>query len=142
MFFRKNEKAKVSLGKKLKEAREKDKAKKNGLDEDDDEPDLLAIIELVTKSTKIDVKDIKFDLGKLIETMPTINELKAEIKDLKQELKEANDRNWQLINKLVDKPAAPSAAATYAAAKLAEAQNANKSGSTTNSTAGPKGKLP
>lgn len=142
MWFRKDPKKTVSLGKKLKEAQEKNKNKNKKLDidnenDEEEEIDLLSIVELVTKSTKIDVREIKVDLTKLIENMPTINELKLEIKLLKEELKEANNRNWELINKLVDKPAPTSLATQLAAANRAEQAKAGN-----NNTAGPKGKLP
>jgi len=110
-------------------------------DEFDDDPlmELNERIELVAKDNQIRLKDVELLLKDVVHLIPTISELKSEIKSLKVELKEANDRNWELINKLVDKPTAPSAASQYLANKAA-AETGKTSGSS--ATAGPKGRLP
>lgn len=119
MFFsrRKDDKLKkITLGSRLKE---------NELVDGDEDADILEIIELVAKSTALEVKDLKFLLEKVVDTIPTTKELKAEIVALKAELKYQQDFNRELIHKLIDKPAPASATATYLAQK-AEREAAEK----------------
>lgn len=80
------------------------------------------------------VEELIEKCNKIITNMPAISELRADIIELRAEIKERDAFLRELVLKLVDKP---TAAQTYAALK--------NSGSTQNSgsaTAGPKGKLP
>lgn len=94
---------------------------------DEEEPDLLEIIEIVAKDTQFRQKELQALVGIVIDTIPTVKELKQEIAELKKELKEQIKFNQDLIIKFVEKPVAPSAAQLYAANKAAEADR-SKSG--------------
>lgn len=104
----------------------------NDIDDDEDEDDILNTIEIVVKSTKIDIKDLLSLIKTATAQIPSIQELKQEIKELKQELKQQQEFNKELVLKLIDKP---SAAAQYLANKAVAAAPSS-------ATAGPKGKLP
>lgn len=106
--------------------------------EDDEEVDIIEIVEIITKSTQADVKDLLKLVKASLEALPTIKELKDEIKSLKAELKYQQDFNRELIHKLIDKPPPVSSASQYLANKAAAANTSSAS----NATAGPKGKLP
>jgi hypothetical protein len=86
--------------------------------------DIRKIIEIVN-DTKAKLIELYAD---------NIRELKKEIVELKADKRQAEERLWEVINKLVDKPTAPSAAQAYLASKQ---QNQPSTVS-----AGPKGKLP
>lgn len=108
-------------------------------EEDTPELEILKIVEVVTKYTQDQVKDIKNIVEHLVSAQDIIKELKEEVKQLKAELRDEKTFNRHLIDKLIDKPSAPSAAATYLANK---ATTPVSGASSTSSTAGPKGKLP
>lgn len=100
------------------------------LDENDDdvsrELEILRIVEIVVKHNQFNLKDIKEDTSILVKSLSVINDLNSKIKQLEAELKEEKLYNRELINKLIDKPSAPSAADKLAA--LRSANNSNSGG--------------
>lgn len=108
-------------------------------DNEDDDPlmSLTERIELVAKDSQIRLKDIEKYLKDILVALPTVAELKDDIKSLRAELAEEKAYNRELIHKLVDKPAPVSLATQLAAQNRAEQAKAGN-----NNTAGPKGRLP
>lgn len=106
--------------------------------DDDDDFDITKRIEIVVKDSHLRIKDIEAQLRPIYDSfLSTIHSLKKEISELKEELKEEKVYNRHLIDKLVDKPSPPSAAALHIASRAAEAARTG-----TSVSAGPKGKLP
>ncbi len=129
MFFRKRSDTKVSLGQRLREQRDKDKLKDKSFDDDEGDVDVLDLIEIAVKSTKLDVRDINDRLLKIIDILPTIAELREEVKGLKAELRAEAAYNKELVFKLIDKtPTQQSAADKLAAIRAANDSAAKPTG--------------
>lgn len=104
-------------------------------DFEDGNDDLLETIEIIAKDTNLNAKELVKLVKAALANLPTVNELKAEIKELKQELKAVQTFNQELVLKLIDKPSGLQA---HLANRAAVAANSGAG----SATAGPKGKLP
>lgn len=97
------------------------------IEDEETEENILERIEIVVKSAKLDLKDALVHFAKISDSLPTIKDLKDEIKELKRQLEEEKKFNRELIIKFVEKPAAPSAVASYYANK-AQQEEKSKGG--------------
>lgn len=95
--------------------------------EDESELDVQDIIEIVVKDNQISLKEIKTKINNLVSDLHIVSELKAEIKALKAELMEEKKFNRELITQLVNKPAAPSAAALHIQRQMAREEEEKSS---------------
>lgn len=118
-FWNKSKKAKVDNSKNSDDY--KDFVDDSHLDNEEETKELeaLRIIEIVAKDNQLTLRDVKDRVKTLIEFTALVGELREEIKLLKAELRDEKNFNRELINKLIDKPAAPSASDRLSAIRAA-----------------------
>lgn len=110
------------------------------VDQNDDDDSL----EDTVNEVKEKIEEINNKVDSLIEERVLIKELKADRDWFKQQFISQVEFTNRMLEKLIDKPAAPSATAAYLANKAAASTTSDPKANTTSngSLAGPKGKLP